>query len=254
MSKLLDVAVKAALEAGKIQTAYCGKKFRIHMKGPNDLVTEVDWKCQERILKILQKSFPTHDYVAEERGAVRRESEFQWHIDPIDGTTNFAHGYPQFCVSIGLLRNGKREGGVVYHPLHKELYTAERKRGTRLNGKRVHVSKSTSLSKSILSTGFGYARETRRKNLHYFAKFLEITQSIRRGGSAAMDLAYVAVGRLDAYWDVSLSSWDMAAGALLVEEAGGRVSELDGGPLDISKPGLLATNRRLHPEMLGVLK
>lgn len=232
MQPLLNIAVRAARRAGEVITRGMNRVHRLDVraKGQNDFVTEIDMQAEREIIDIIHKSYPDHAILAEESGE-RGENEFVWIIDPLDGTTNFMHGFPQFAVSIAVQRRGRIEHGVIYDPLRQELFTSSRGEGAQLDGKRIRVSTHVGLDRSLIGTGFPY-----RTNLHwidnYMGMFKAVTQAtagIRRPGAAALDLAYVAAGRLDAFWELGLSPWDTAAGTLLITEAGGMVGTLTGG-------------------------
>lgn len=250
LKKFLKVATTLALKAGDIQKRACGKKFKIDFKGSgtNDLVTEIDKKCETMIVKELIKMFPDHGILGEEGAERNSKKGFEWIIDPIDGTTNFAHGHPYFAVSIGLAYRGTPIVGAIYAPLLNELYTAAEGHGAFLNGKRIKVSATKKLQFSLLSTGFTYKK--RGINLQNFEHFLYKTQSIRRGGAASIDLCYVAAGRIDGYWELGLKPWDITAGAVILKEAGGRITGIAGQKLDLNARNLLATNGKIHKEML----
>jgi myo-inositol-1(or 4)-monophosphatase len=250
----VSVAAEAVLKAGEIQRERYGTDFAVHRKGEIDLVTEVDRACEEAILAILRRSFPSHDFVTEETLLDRKGSSHLWFIDPLDGTTNFAHGYPFFCASVGLVVDGVRTAGAVYDPLRGELFTGERGGGAFLNGRPLKVSKADGLIDALLVTGFPYDLHSNVEHrIRLFVRFARKARGIRRDGAAALDLAYVAAGRLDAFWEERLQPWDMMAGALLVEEAGGRLSRFDGSSLDLRADEVVASNGRLHDAMLGVL-
>jgi myo-inositol-1(or 4)-monophosphatase len=232
MQPLLNIAVRAARRAGEVIIRGMNRVHRldIRAKGQNDFVTEIDMQAERDIIDIIHKHYPDHAILAEESGE-SGENEFVWIIDPLDGTTNFMHGFPQFAVSIAVQRRGRLEHGVVYDPLRQELFTTSRGEGAQLDGKRIRVSSHVGLDRSLIGTGFPY-----RTNLHwidnYMGMFKAVTQAtagIRRPGAAALDLAYVAAGRLDAFWELGLSPWDTAAGTLLITEAGGMVGTLTGG-------------------------
>lgn len=251
-----ELAVELARAAGRLQRERYETPLEVSTKsGPIDLVTEVDRACEALIVDALQRERPGDSILAEEGGATEgQESEWLWIVDPLDGTTNFAHGYPGFCVSIGVERAGARSVGVVYDPLRDELFHAERGAGAYRNGVPIRVSQEAQLGRAMLATGFAYdLRRSRDDNLDHFAALLKRTQALRRGGSAAMDLCYVACGRLDGYWELKLHPWDVAAGILIVEEAGGRVSDCGGGPPPRSGREIVATNGRIHPALLEVL-
>jgi myo-inositol-1(or 4)-monophosphatase len=251
----VSVAAEAVLKAGAIQRERYGTDFAVHHKGAIDLVTEVDKACEDAILGILRKRFPSHDFVTEETLLERSGSSHLWFIDPLDGTTNFAHGYPFFCASVALAIDGVRTAGAVFDPLRDELFTGERKGGAFLNGRRLAVSQAEALIDALLVTGFPYdLHEDVDHRLRYFAKFARKARGLRRDGAAALDLCYVAAGRLDAFWEERLQPWDMMAGALFVEEGGGKLSRFDGSSLDLRADEVLATNGKLHEAMLEVLR
>jgi myo-inositol-1(or 4)-monophosphatase len=252
--RLVAVAAEAALRAGEIQKERYGQAVRIDFKGEINLVTEVDHACEAAILEILRGRFPDHDIVTEESDLARRGSRYVWYVDPLDGTTNFAHGYPCFCASVGVAVEGVVVAGAVYEPLKAELFTAERGAGAHLNGRRLAVSGATELLQSLLVTGFPYdLREDLPGKLRLFNRLMGEARAIRRDGSAAIDLSYVAAGRFDGFWEEKLHTWDMAAGGLMIEEAGGRMSRFDGAPIPMRDDEVLATNGRIHEAMLAVL-
>ncbi|MBE9181219.1 inositol monophosphatase [Oculatella sp. LEGE 06141] len=245
----LDVATEAALTAGTILQDCWGKLETIEEKGrPGDLVTEADKASEAAILNILQRHFPTHSILAEESGQQgTRTDRYLWAIDPLDGTTNYAHQYPFYAVSIGLLIDGVPQVGVIFAPFFQDLFRAAKGLGATRNRHPIRVSQTAELRNSLLVTGFAYdRRETIDTNYAEFCHLTHLTQGVRRGGSAAIDLAHVACGRLDGYWERGLSPWDMAAGVILVEEAGGRVTAYDGSPFVIDSGRILATNHHLH--------
>jgi myo-inositol-1(or 4)-monophosphatase len=219
----LKVAIAASQEAGKVLKSFYGKKFKVFHKGEIDLVTEVDQKAQEAIVKTIKRHFPTDSILAEEGDwAEIQSAKRRWIVDPLDGTTNFAHGYPKFCVSIAFEKNGRLECGAIFDPLLNELFYAKKNKGAFLNKKRIRVSRQLDLKKSLLVTGFPYdLYDPTTNNLPIFSKLLFEARAIRRDGSAALNLAYVACGRFDAFWEFGLKAWDSTAGILLVEEAGG---------------------------------
>jgi myo-inositol-1(or 4)-monophosphatase len=254
---LLNFAVQIAREAGSILTERMGRKsLQVTNKGIIDLVTEADLAAERFIIERIQTHYPRHSILAEESGdtvAVERASEFKWIIDPLDGTTNYAHGYPCFCVSIALERAGQIVLGVVYDPLRDEMFAAERDEGATLNGRRIRVSEVEDIGRAMVCTGFPYDVRDRGDFARHFAHFIMHAQAIRRDGSAALDLAYVACGRFDGFFEEGLRPWDVAAGVLLVEEAGGRVSHYNGQPFDTYTPPILASNGLVHEEMMRVL-
>ena len=247
--QFLEVAVGIALEAGKILREEYALPPDIQYKGDVDLVTQADKRSEQAIVARLTKYFPEHSIAAEEGTSRQRSSEFQWHVDPLDGTTNFAHKYPCFAVSIAVARNDSVLAGVVYNPIHDELFAAARGEGASLNGKKISVSKVTELSSSLLCTGFPVQQRKANPNIHYYYDFTLRSHGVRRDGSAALDLACVAAGRFDGFWEFGLKTWDTAAGVLLVQEAGGKVSDFDGNPYQLGGPVVLATNSLVHEEM-----
>jgi myo-inositol-1(or 4)-monophosphatase len=252
---LLETGVEASKEAGALLLGYVKSGFRIEHKNPINLVTDADHAAEQCVIDRLRRHFPTHRFLAEERGRVEQSpSPYLWVIDPLDGTTNFAHGYPAYCVSIGLEYQGRCILGVVFDPTRDELFTATEGRGAQLNGQPIHVSDTMSLDSSLLVTGFAYdIRESPRNNLDHFVKFSLKVQGVRRTGSAALDLCYVAAGRFDGFWEVKLNPWDMAAGSVMVREAGGRLTSFCGDDLSIYGQELVASNGHIHQTMLEVL-
>lgn len=255
MGNYLSVAVDFARQAGKVQMDHLGRVKTIEYKGRINLVTEVDKMCEKLIYDGLHTAFPTHDVLGEEGIATRRESEFRWIVDPLDGTTNYTHQFPFFGVSIALEHKGEITCAVVFDPIREEMFAAEKGKGTTLNGEPVRVSGAAGLKDSLLATGFAYSvhEEGRPDNLDHFANFIKTALAIRRPGAAAIDLAYVACGRLDGFWELFLKPWDIAAGKLLIEEAGGRVTGFNGSPIDIYGTEILASNGKIHDEMSRVL-
>ena len=251
----MAVAAEAVLKAGALQKAKYGQAIEVSLKGEIDLVTEVDHACEDLILATLRGRFPDHDIVTEERHLERTGSSHVWFVDPLDGTTNFAHGYPFFCSSVGLAVDGRAVAGAVYDPLREELFTAERGGGAFLNGRPLQVSAAAVLLRSLLVTGFPYdLREDPRASLRLFNRFVAEARGIRRDGAAALDLSYLAAGRVDAFWEERLQPWDVMAGTVIVEEAGGRVTRFDGTPTGVRADEILATNGPLHEAMLQVLR
>lgn len=248
---------KALLTAGAIIRKGFSEKRQVKFKSPTSPVTHIDVRSEKAILKLIKKNFPDHDFLGEESDFLRQnkatQAPFRWIIDPLDGTVNFVHGFPQCSVTIGVEHNGQMIAGGVFDPFRNELFLAERGKGATLNGKRIHVSTRGKLSQSLLLTGFPYDH---REKANYYLKvakpFLATSMDLRRLGSAAIDLAWVACGRVDGYWEFNLSPWDVAAGWLLVEEAGGKVTNFLGRAADINKPKqTLATNGLIHKEMIG---
>ncbi|PIR17111.1 MAG: inositol monophosphatase [Deltaproteobacteria bacterium CG11_big_fil_rev_8_21_14_0_20_49_13] len=251
----LDIAIELAKEAGAIQHDNLGKMHDIEYKIETDIVTDIDKKCEKLIVTRLQKEFPGHDIMAEEGTGNRLKSDYRWIIDPLDGTLNYAHGYPLFAVSIALEYKGYVVLGVAYESNHDELFVAEKGSGSTLNGRRIKVSETKELRKALLDTGFAYnkSRDEQKNNAVHFLNFLDRAASIRRDGAAVTDLCSVACGRFDGFWELYLKPWDIAAGQLIVKEAGGSVTMFNGGPLDIYGIEILASNGRLHKEMVNVL-
>ncbi|RLC40078.1 MAG: inositol monophosphatase [Candidatus Coatesbacteria bacterium] len=246
---------EVAIKAGELLMEYYKEDLSMYLKGDINPVTIADTESEKLIIGEIKKAFPHHSILAEETGGEKQESEWLWVIDPLDGTTNYAHHYPSFCVSIALLKKCKPIMGVIYHPLLGEFFYAERGNGAYLNDRPIKVSNVDKLDKAFLTTGFAYdVHETEDDNVDNFRAFLKRSMAIRRGGSAALDLAYTACGRFDGFWEMRLHPWDTAAGILMVEEAGGRVTTFDGGDFDIYKKEILATNGLIHNDMIGVLK
>jgi myo-inositol-1(or 4)-monophosphatase len=255
---LLNFAIQTAQEAGRILQERLGRSIKITNKGTIDLVTEADLAAERLIIERIKSYHPRHAVLAEESGASRLEgepkSEYLWIVDPLDGTTNFAHGYPCFCVSIALEHNGVIEVGVIHDPTRDETFAAERGDGATLNGRRIRASEIDDLNRAMLCTGFPYDVRDRGNFARHFSNFIMHAQAVRRDGSAALDLAYVACGRFDGFWEEGLRPWDVAAGVLLVEEAGGRVSHYDGTPFDVYTPPIVASNGLVHEQMMRVLQ
>src|SRR5215475_5167182 len=245
----LDVAIETALEAGQILREEFERPPDIAYKGDVDLVTQADKRSERAIVAKISQYFPDHSISAEEGLGHVRSSEFRWHVDPLDGTTNFAHKYPCFSVSIALARNDTLLAAVVYNPIYQELFSAARGEGARLNGKELAVSKVAALSESLLCTGFPVHKRLASPNIHYYYDFTLRSHGVRRDGSAALDLASVAAGRFDGFWEFGLKPWDTAAGVLLVQEAGGQVSDFSGAPYALGGKVVLATNGLIHEEM-----
>ena len=239
---------ETAREAGELLLSYFGK-VTIEYKGEVDLVTEADRQSERLILERFRSRWPEYDNTAEESARTATGSDYRWYIDPLDGTTNFAHSYPVFCVSIALEYKHQRIAGVVFDPTRNEMFSAERGAGAELNGRKIKVSKTGRLAESLLATGFPSNKRHKNPNIHFYHQLTLRTHGVRRAGSAALDLAYVACGRYDGFWEFNLNSWDTAAGVLLVEEAGGTVSGFLNEPFDIASREVLASNTVLHPEL-----
>jgi myo-inositol-1(or 4)-monophosphatase len=250
-----DTAVNAARSAGLLLKEHLGKVEQVEFKGAVDLVTEMDKKAEDLIVNEIRKNFPDHGILTEESKERLTGTPYRWIIDPLDGTTNYAHGFPIFCVSIAFEQEDEVIFGVVYDPMLDELFTAEPGGGSFLNGRKIRVSGTDSLDRSLLATGFPYdVRTSRANNLDHFSRFAVKAQAIRRAGSAALDLCYVACGRFDGFWEMKLHPWDVAAGALIVKEADGKVTDFTGGGFSIHTGVCLATNGLIHGEMVEVLK
>ena len=254
----LATAVEIVLRAGEIQMSRRESGFQIDKKGTIDLVTEVDLECEKMCRAVLAERFPHHDILAEELSSgpgQPRTSRYRWVFDPLDGTTNYAHGLPVFCASLALEIDGRAEVGAIYDPTRKELFTGERGQGAFVNGTRLRVSETRNLLDALLVTGFPYdVHEKLVPLLAMFGAFLGHARAVRRLGSAALDLCYVAAGRIDGFWEQTLKPWDVAAGALIVEEAGGRITGMDGSRFDPAAAHLVASNGQIHEAMLDVIE
>ncbi len=250
----LDVARKAALEAGDLLKGYLGKVGEVEYKAKNSLVTEADRVAEDLIIKMIKEAYPAHGILAEESGIQGQGSNYLWIIDPLDGTTNFAHTYPFFSVSIALEIDGEVKIGLIYDPIKDEMFVGERGRGARMNDKKIVVSGALKVEESNLCTGFIHTADWMvEENLTHFANFIRGARAVRRDGSAALDLCYVACGRYDGFWELGLNPWDTAAGYLIVEEAGGRVTKFGGEEYNINDQEIIATNGKIHEEMMNML-
>jgi myo-inositol-1(or 4)-monophosphatase len=255
--QVLELCQRLARAAGRLQRERYGTPLEIRTKSASiDLVTEVDQACEALIVDALAAERPGDAILAEEGGGTDRpDAAWRWIIDPLDGTTNYAHAYPRFCVSIGVERDGVRSVGVVYDPLLDELFCAVRGEGATLNGRPIRVTKEADLGRALLATGFAYdVRRSPEDNVNHFIAFLKSSRAVRRDGSAALNLAYLAAGRFDGFWELKLHPWDIAAGLLMLEEAGGRASDLAGGPPPHSGAELVASNGHIHDAMLEILQ
>ena len=251
----LETAVEIAREAGALLAHYFERHVPFETKGDFDLVTEADRASERLVVEKLRLYFPTHAIVAEEGGGQAGSSEYRWYVDPLDGTTNFAHTFPAFNVTLGLERSGEVIAGVIYDPVRQEMFTAERGAGAYLNHRRIRVSNTQKLSDSLASTGFPSRKRHHNINIHFYYQLAMASHGVRRTGSAALDLAYVAAGRLDFFWEFGLKPWDQAAGTLLVSEAGGRISDMNGAPHSVTaSDNLLADNGALHEEVLRMFQ
>lgn len=256
LRKYQRFAEELACDAGSFLRKHLGKISRISYKGRMNLVTDIDTECEQLILNRINKAFPAHQLLSEEKGDINPgKSELCWAIDPLDGTTNYAHSFAFFCVSIALLRTKQALLGVVYDPVRDELFSAVKDRGAYLNHKRIRTSNIRSLKRSLLATGFPYRfGKVMKRNIRNFVNFMMKAQAVRRAGSAALDLCYVASARFDGFWELDLHPWDTAAGALIVEEAGGKVTTFKGEDFDCFKKEIVASNSKIHNEMLKVLR
>ncbi len=252
---MINKVIQISKEAGEIIREGFGKNFSVEYKtNLSNFVTEIDKKSEAAIINFIKKEFPNHAVLAEESGEHKTSSEYLWVIDPLDGTSNFAHGLPIFSVSIGVQKNGETIYGVVYDVMRDEIYSSEKGSGSFCNGQRLQVSSNDNLRKSMLVTGFPYdIADNPDYAIERFAAFLKASSAVRRLGSAAIDMCYVAAGVFDGFWEVHLNPWDMAAGKLLVEEAGGIVTDFNGTPMNIFNKQILASNGKVHTEMLRVL-
>lgn len=278
MSELMDVCQECAQAAGRVLTELQGR-VSVRQKGPGDLVTEADLAAQRTIREIVVRHFPGHDFVGEEgpaelphpgplpgphpvplpEGEGKRDAEFVWYVDPLDGTTNYVHGLKHFAVSIGVARRGKLSSelvcGVVFDPITKECFAAEKGGGATLNGQPLHTSRTTQLSEALVAVSLPVHAKRGQRAVEQVLDVIAVCQGVRRMGSAALNLCYVAAGRVDAYWDIKTNIWDVAAGVLIVREAGGMVTSLDGGAFDLARPAPVATaNETLHRELIGILR
>jgi myo-inositol-1(or 4)-monophosphatase len=249
-ASFLPQAASIALEAGKLLLTFFDRRIEFEYKGGVDMVTEADRASERLIATRLRATWPGFDIVGEEGTRDSHGSDYRWYVDPLDGTTNFAHGYPVFCVSLGLEHEGKLIAGIIYDPTRDELFAAARGTGATLNGRPIQVSPTPHLGESILGTGFPSFKRHKNPNIHFYYQLTLRSHGIRRAGSAALDLANVAAGRYDGYWEFNLNPWDTSAGVLLVEEAGGIVTRFDGSPFNIDSREILASNRLIHKELL----
>jgi myo-inositol-1(or 4)-monophosphatase len=252
LASYLETAIDIAREAGALLSTYFERRVGFELKGDFDLVTVADRASERLVVERLRQHFPSHSIVAEEGGGHQGSSGFRWYVDPLDGTTNFAHGYPIYNVTMGLEQDGEMLVGVVFDPTRQEMFSAERGAGAYLNNRRIHVSTAKRLEDSLVSTGFPSRKRHLNVNIHFYHQMAMATHGVRRGGSAAIDLAYVACGRLEAFWEFGLNPWDMAAGTLLVTEAGGRCTDMKGGPHSITGPHLLTDNGAIHQETVDL--
>jgi myo-inositol-1(or 4)-monophosphatase len=254
VSSYLKDAGNIAHEAGRLLAEFYRMRVGFELKGDFDLVTEADRASERMVVQRILALYPDHSIVAEEGGGREGSSEFRWFVDPLDGTTNFAHGYPAFNVTLALARGDEMIVGVVYDPLREEMFAAEKGSGAYLNDQKIRVSSAKRLADSLVSTGFPSTKRSQNVNIHFYHQLAMTTHGVRRGGSAALDLSYVACGRLDGFWEFGLNPWDLAAGTLLVTEAGGKCSDMCGNPHTIGSPHLLVDNGLIHDEILELFR
>ena len=248
---LLSTMQSIARDAGSLLMEHFRRRVKIEYKGSADLVTVADRQSEALILERIRRHFPAHDVMAEEGSRVETGSDYKWYVDPLDGTTNFAHGYPVFCVSLAVEFQGHRIAGVVYDPTRDELFAAEKGRGASLNGEALRVSATSKLAECLIATGFPSHKRHQNPNIYFYHQLTLRSHGVRRAGSAALDLCNVAAGRFDAFWEFNLNPWDTAAGVLMIEEAGGRVTDFAGGPFQIASRETLASNGLVHGELLS---
>lgn len=254
IKRIKEVAIEAAREAGVYMLEHMGKLKEIEYKGGiNNLVTDVDKASERIIIDKIRSNFPEHAILAEESGEQQSGGRIKWVIDPLDGTTNYAHAFPIFCVSIGIAIDGDMSVGVVYDPTRDEIFHAVKDEGSFLNGNKISVSSTEAVQNSLLATGFPYNVDGKLVNMEYFKRMIGKSQAVRRAGSAAIDLCYVACGRFDGYWELYLQPWDTAAGTLIVSEAGGKITKIDGAEYNIYDKEIMATNGKIHLEMRQIL-
>src|SRR5438477_8014367 len=249
-SYFVPVASEIAREARALLMGYFRQRVKVEYKGEVDLVTVADRQSEALILERIRARWPNHDVIGEEGARVESGSDYRWYVDPLDGTTNFAHSFPVFCVSLSLEHKGQRIAGVIYDPTRDELFAAEQGSGAFLNGEPIHVSKIANLAECLVATGFPSHKRHKNPNIFFYHQITLRTHGIRRAGSAALDLASVASGRFDGFWEFNLNPWDTAAGVLLVEEAGGRVTDFTGQPFQIASHEVLASNGIVHPDLV----
>jgi myo-inositol-1(or 4)-monophosphatase len=252
MPSYLETSVEIAREAGALLSKYFERRVTFELKGEHDLVTEADRASEQLVIERLSAHFPSHSIVAEEGGGHTGSSEYCWYVDPLDGTTNFAHGFPMYNITMALEQSGELIAGVIFDPEHNEMFTAERGSGAYLNNRRIRVSKVNRLENTLVATGFPSKKRHENVNIHFYYQLAMLTHGVRRAGSAALDLAYVASGRLDGFWEFGLNPWDMAAGILLIREAGGKCSDMQDGPVKLRGPHLLADNGLVHQQIVDL--
>jgi len=240
-----------AREAGVLLMEFFRRRVKIEYKGDADLVTEADRSSEKLILQRIRAYWPDHEVIGEEGARIETGGDYRWYVDPLDGTTNFAHGFPVFCVSLGLTFRGKRNAAVLYDPTRDELFAAEFGKGAYLNGQKIEVSKTAKLGQSLVSTGFPSHKRHKNPNIYFYHQLTLRTHGVRRAGSAALDLACVACGRFDGFWEFNLNAWDTTAGILIVEEAGGKVTGFQGQPLEITDRDVMASNGLIHADLVN---
>ena len=250
MGDILEIAIGIAREAGALLLPYYRRRVKVEYKGEVDIVTEADRASEKLILDKLRAHFPDHAVIAEESGGHAGHSGYRWYVDPLDGTTNFAHTFPMFCVSMGLERDGEMILAVIYDPLREELFAAEKGSGAQLNDQQIHVSGVKHLEESLVATGFPSNKRHKSINIHFYHQISLRSHGVRRAGSAALDLAYVAAGRLDCFWEFNLNPWDVAAGKLIIQEAGGCVTDMKGQLHRLNSASIAASNRLLHTQLI----
>jgi myo-inositol-1(or 4)-monophosphatase len=247
---LIEPMQSIAREAGALLMRYFDQQVKIEYKGEADLVTIADRESEALILGRIRAQFPTHDVMGEEGTRIESGSDYKWYVDPLDGTTNFAHGFPVFCVSLGVHFRGRPAAAVIYDPTRDEMFTAELGQGAKLNGKPIHVSATSRLADCLIGTGFPSQKRHKNPNIHFYHQLTLRTHGVRRAGSAALDLCNVASGRFDGFWEFNLNPWDTAAGVLIAEEAGARITNFSGGPFQLDSRETLASNGLVHDALL----
>ncbi|HXF26278.1 MAG TPA: inositol monophosphatase family protein [Bryobacteraceae bacterium] len=252
MDSYLDACLEIAREAGGLLSDFAQRRIGFELKGDFDLVTAADRASEKLIVERIRARFPEHSIVAEEGGGHKGSSDYCWYVDPLDGTTNFAHGFPMYNATLAVEHAGEMLAGAIFDPIRQEMFSAERGSGAYLNGERIHVSTVATIADSLVATGFPSRKRHENVNVHFYYQLAMLTHGVRRAGSAALDLAYVACGRLEAFWEFGLNPWDMAAGLLIVKEAGGACSDMDGGTAKLRGRHILADNSRVHDEILAL--
>ena len=247
---LIDPMQSMAREAGALLMRYFDQQVKIEYKAEADLVTIADRESEALILGRIRAQFPTHDVMGEEGTRIESGSDYKWYVDPLDGTTNFAHGFPVFCISLGIHFRGRAAAAVIYDPTRDEMFTAELGQGASLNGKPIHVSATSRLADCLIGTGFPSQKRHKNPNIHFYHQLTLRTHGVRRAGSAALDLCNVASGRFDGFWEFNLNPWDTAAGVLIAEEAGARITDFSGGPFQLDSRETLASNGLVHDALL----